>query len=127
MQRLFLYFIIAFLFVISNSSISQAQALSGIGPESIWKPGDEKIAQMREECAKDIYPVFEKCLIENTHLIHIKMLFVIFRLKADLGARELVHIRHPDRQDDLYALARYGLRPDTCSLDITLGFIQSLL
>ena len=65
MQRLFLYFIIAFLFVISNSSISQAQALSGIGPESIWKPGDEKIAQMREECAKDIYPVFEKCLIEK--------------------------------------------------------------
>ena len=65
MQRLFLCFMMAFLFVTINGSVMQAQELSVIGPESIWKPGDEKIAQMREECAKDIYPVFEKCLIEK--------------------------------------------------------------
>lgn len=65
MQRLFLCFIIVFSFVMINSSITQAQELSGIGPESIWKPGDEKIMQMREECAKNNYPIFEKCLIEK--------------------------------------------------------------
>ena len=65
MQRLLLCFIIVLLFAILNSNIALAQALSGIGLESIWKPGDEKIMQMREECAKNIYPAFEKCLIKK--------------------------------------------------------------
>ncbi len=56
--------IVLIIIALSNSALS-AEELTEIGKESIWKPDDVKIGNMREECSKDIYPAFENCLIEK--------------------------------------------------------------
>lgn len=59
----FIFIIIVFMLI--TRSASQAEGLTDIGRGSIWKPDDKKIADMREECSKDVYPAFDDCLLEK--------------------------------------------------------------